>query len=48
MCKKYTSHYIYFTFQIAFIDSTTKLEDLAKKFGFQKEDVISLQPGRSV
>ena len=48
MCKKYISDYIYFIFQIAFIDNTTKLEDLAKKFGFQKEDVICLQPGRSV
>lgn len=48
MCKKYISDYVYFTLQIAFIDNTTKLEDLAKKFGFQKEDVINLQPGRSV
>ncbi|KAM7443443.1 hypothetical protein ABFA07_007763 [Porites harrisoni] len=32
--------------KIAFIDNTTKLEDLTKKFGFQKEDVISLQPVR--
>ena len=32
--------------QIAFIDNASKVGDLAKKFGFQKEDAITLKHNR--
>lgn len=32
--------------QIAFIDDASKVGDLVKKFGFQKEDVMTLKHDR--
>lgn len=37
---------LYF-FQIVFIDDASRVGDLAKKFGFQEKDVITLKHGRS-
>lgn len=40
-----TKNLMYFL-QIAFIDDASKVGDLVKKFGFQKEDVMTLKHDR--
>ena len=44
--NKQTKNDILYFLQIVFIDSAARTGDLAKKFGFQKEDVITLKDNR--
>jgi len=48
--KLYLTHSMdsIFFLQIVFIDNASKVGDLAKKLGFQREDVITLTHGRCV